>query len=224
MKRRSWLAACALSAGSGWSWMQRRASAASAPPGEAAQSHAQAEFLPLFPLGVVAFPGEQVLLHVFEPRYRQLIAECDTFGIHFGIVTLVSGGASHVGTEMVLERILRTDTSGNMDVTTRGLRTFRLERFERDVQDKLYSGGRVTYRQNDPQVNEEIQGALVGLYNRMRYHAGARELIGTPYPENLSFIIGHDVGLSRAQELRMLGMTSESDRQVYLFQHLLRTQ
>lgn len=224
VKRRQWLTGCALAAGAGWSSIHRHARAASTPPEQTARALAQTHFLALFPLGLVAFPGEKVLLHVFEPRYRQLIRECDELGIRFGIVTLISGGASTVGTEMALERILRTDTSGNMDVETRGLRTFRLESFQRDVEDKLYSGGQVTYQRNDPQVNEEIQGALVGLYNRMRYHAGARELIGTPYPENLSFIIGHDVGLSRAQELRMLGMTSESDRQVYLFQHLLRTQ
>ena len=224
MKRRRWLAACALAVSAGGSWRQRRASAASAPPGQAAGANPQTHFLPLFPLGVVAFPGEQVLLHVFEPRYRQLIAECDELGIHFGIVTLVSGGASRVGTEMALERILRTDTSGNMDVATRGRRTFRLERFEREAQGKLYPGGHVTYQLNDPQVNEEIQAALVQLYNRMRYRAGFGDAIGMPYPENLSFIIGHDVGLSREQQLRMLGMASENDRQVYLFQHLLRNQ
>jgi len=224
VKRRRWMAGCALASCIGGSWVHRQALAATAPPAQADSTTGRTQFLPLFPLGVVAFPGEQVLLHVFEPRYRQLIGECDALGIQFGIVTLISGGASQVGTQMMLERILRTDTSGSMDVATRGVRTFRLEHFQREVQGKLYSGGQVTYQRNDPEVNEEIQAALVQLYNRMRYRAGFRDAIDTPYPENLSFIIGHDVGLTRNQELRMLAMPSERDRQVYLFQHLLRTQ
>lgn len=224
MRRRRWVAGCALTACAGFASILRRTSAATAPPAQVEAARPETQFLPLFPLDLVAFPGEQVPLHIFEPRYRQLISECDELGIHFGIVTLISGGASQIGTEMALERVLRTDTSGNMDVTTRGLRAFHLESFQHDVQGKLYSGGQVTFRRNDADVNEEVQTALVELYNRTRRRAGFRQGVVVPYPQNLSFVIGHDVGLSRSQELRMLAMTSEHERQVYLFQHLLRTQ
>ena len=196
-----------------------RAAATPSPGGEDTS-----RFLPLFPLGVVAFPGELVLLHIFEPRYKQLITESAEHGINFGIVTIVRGGASSVGTEMQLERILQTHDNGNMDVATRGMRVFRLQSFQRDVEGKLYSGGQVSYTRNDPSFDPELQGALVQLYNRMKYRAGSREAMATPYPENLSFIIGHDVGLTRAQELQLLTMAVEGDRQAYLFQHLVQTQ
>ena len=123
---------------------------------------------------------------------------------------------------MTLDRILGSDDSGNMDVATRGLRVFRLESFQREVKGKLYSGGQVSFHKNDPTVDPEIQAALVQLYNRMHYLAGSRQELEMPFPENLSFIIGHDVGLSRRQELRLLAMPNERDRQMYLFQHLLR--
>lgn len=181
-------------------------------------------FLPLFPLGVVAFPGELVLLHVFEPRYRQLMAECAESGISFGIVTTVPGGASSIGTEMKLDRILQTDENGNMDVAVRGLRVFRLQRFQPVVEGKLYSGGLVSFGKNSPKFDPELQAAVVQLYNRLQYRSGARQRIVAPYPENLSFLIGHDVGLTQAQELQLLSMPVESDRQTYLLQHLLRTQ
>ena len=179
-------------------------------------------FLPLFPLGVVAFPGELVLLHVYEPRYLQLIGESADSGISFGIVTIVPGGASSVGTEMVLERILRTDASGTMDVSVRGLRAFQLQSFQRVVEGKLYSGGQVSYMKNNPRVEPQVQSAIVQLYNRLQYVSGSRSKLTEPYPENLSFLIGHDVGFTRAEELQLLTMPVEYDRQAYLLQQLMR--
>jgi len=195
--------------------------ASGSPPGSDTPA---THFLPLFPLGVVAFPGEIVALHIFEPRYLQLIGECAEQGISFGIVTIVPGGASSVGTEMTLDRILGADESGTLDVTTRGLRVFQLHSFHSIVEGKLYSGGQVTFVRNNPSFQEEIQSALVQLYNGRQYRYGSTRKIAAPYPENLSFLIGHNVGLTRAEELQMLTMPVERDRQAYLLQHLLRNQ
>ena len=60
------------------------------------------------------------------------------------------------------------------------------------------------------------------LYNLTKYGAERNRTIGPPYPENLSFHIGHDVGLSKAQELQLLTMPAERERQLYLLQHLSR--
>jgi hypothetical protein len=224
VNRRRWLAGCTLVASSGWAQLAPRGVLAAATSEPSTDAERATQFLPLFPLGIVAFPGELVLLHIFEPRYKQLISESAESGMNFGIVTIVRGGASSVGTEMKLDRILRTDEVGNMDVATRGLRVFRLQVLQRELEGKLYPGGQVSYGKNDPSIEPEIQAALVQLYNRMKYRAGSRQVMAAPYPENLSFLIGHDVGLSQAQELQLLTMPIERDRQTYLFQHLLRTQ
>jgi Lon protease-like protein len=213
-----------LMACSGWLGLAPRKVLAAVTPGQSTDDRSATRFLPLFPLAIVAFPGELVLLHIFEPRYKQLIAESAESGIEFGIVTVVPGGASSIGTEMTLDRILRTDDSGNMDVATRGLRVFELKSFQSVVKGKLYPGGQVSFNRNDPRTDPEMQGAIAQLYNRMQYQTGSRKQVAAPYPENLSFLIGHDVGLSQAQELQLLTMPVEYDRQVYLLQHLLRTQ
>lgn len=224
VRRRRWLSGCALVACSAWAPLPSPAVLAAATPGASADGERATRFLPLFPLGIVAFPGERVLLHIFEPRYKQLIADSADDGINFGIVTIVPGGASSIGTEMRFDRLLGVDESGNLEVETRGLRAFQLKSFEGVVEGKLYSGGQVSFIRNDPGIQLEIQAALVQLYNRMQYRAGSRQTIAAPYPENLSFLIGHDVGLSRSQQLQLLTMPAEGDRQKYLFQHLLRTQ
>ena len=209
---------------SGWATLAPRTLLAAVTPEQSVDGDSVTQFLPLFPLGIVAFPGELVLLHIFEPRYRQLIAECAESGITFGIVTIVSGGVSSIGTEMKLDRILRTDPSGTTDIATRGLRAFQLKQVQRVVEGKLYSGGLVSFVGIDPKTDPEVQSALVQLYNRMQYRAGSEQKVTAPYPNNLSFVIGHDLGLSQAQELQLLTMPVEYDRQAYLLQQLLRTQ
>ena len=218
VKRRRWLSGCTLMAFSAWLEL----APAAVTRGTSSEGEPGTYFLALFPLGIVAFPGELVFLHVFEPRYVQLITECAETGIGFGIVTVVPGGASSVGTEMKLDRILRRRESGSMDVSVRGVRTFTLKAFQRIVEGKLYSGGQVSFHRNDPGVDPDVQSALAELYNRMQHLAQPTEKLAPPYPNNLSFFIGHDVGLSRAQELQLLTMPAERDRQAYLLQHLLR--
>ncbi|HSS63495.1 MAG TPA: hypothetical protein VLS27_03615, partial [Gammaproteobacteria bacterium] len=103
-------------------------------------------------------------------------------------------------------------------------RTFQLESYQRVVEGKLYSGGQVSFNENDPRFEPETQHTLVQLYNTMQFGAGSRKRIEEPVPENLSFVIGHHVGLSRAQELQLLTMPAERDRQMYLLQQLLQMQ
>lgn len=211
MNRRSWCIGLSLTMCPGWLQLVPRATLAAA-----------VQFRPLYPLGVVVFPGERILLRAFEPRYRQLITESADEGTNFGIVTVVPGGISNVGTEMKVDRMVRVDDSGNLDVEALGLRVFNLNRFQRDVDGKLYSGGFVSFHKNDSRIAPEIQGAIVQLYNQMQYVSGSRKKVVPPYPDNLSFMIGHDVGLSRSQELQLISMPVEQDRQTFLFQHLLQ--
>ena len=150
MKRRRWLAGYVLSMCAGWAQLATHgARAAATPEPSREEGERSTHFLPLFPLRIVAFPGELVLLHIFEPRYKQLLNESAESGINFGIVTIVPGGASSVGTEMGLDRIFENGRFGQHGRPTRGLRVFRLQSFQRDVEGKLYSAGQVSYTRND---------------------------------------------------------------------------
>ena len=62
------------------------------------------DFLPLFPLKLVAFPGEQLNLHIFEPRYKQLFRECEENQITFGIPAFIDNKIMDIGTELKLEK------------------------------------------------------------------------------------------------------------------------
>ncbi len=55
-------------------------------------------FIPIFPLGLVVFPGEQLNLHIFEPRYKQLIQECKAADKPFGIPAVIKNAMPEMGT------------------------------------------------------------------------------------------------------------------------------
>ena len=80
--------------------------------------------LPIFPLNLVVFPGEKLNLHIFEPRYIQLIQQINESGKSFGIPPYLKGVMSTVGTEMLLTSIEKTYDNGNMDVKTVGISVF----------------------------------------------------------------------------------------------------
>ena len=86
---------------------------------------------PLFPLGLVALPHEQVPLHIFEERYRTMIGRCLEDESEFGIVWLSDDGLKNVGCACVVERVLERFEDGRLNVVCRGTRPFRLlERVE----------------------------------------------------------------------------------------------
>ena len=179
-------------------------------------------FLALFPLQLVLFPGEEVPLHIFEPRYKQLIAECRDEGITFGIPTFAGGNVSNIGTEVELVRILDTQDTGEMDIVVRGIRVFRIDELQVDVPDKLYSAATVTIVENEADADRETGRELLKLYTEFVRLARIDAPVPEEVPEKASFALGSHLGLSLKQRLSMLRMPKESDRQKFLLQHLER--
>lgn len=91
--------------------------------------------LPLFPLHLVLFPGRPLPLHVFEPRYRQLLADCLDADRRFGVVAIRSGRAEgtcaeifDVGTVAEIESVTPLP-DGRSDIVTRGVQRFHVNDF-----------------------------------------------------------------------------------------------
>jgi Lon protease-like protein len=81
----------------------------------------------LFPLPIVLVPTERVPLHIFEPRYRELIAECVATGEEFGLVLATGDGAVHeIGTRAAVQQVLETLEDGSSNIVVEGRERFRL--------------------------------------------------------------------------------------------------
>jgi Lon protease-like protein len=98
------------------------------------------ERFPLFPLGLVLLPGEVVPLHVFEQRYRTMIAECLESESEFGIVWLGDEVLHDVGCTAEITQVMEEMDDGRMNIIVQGVTPFRLER---RVDDMDYPAGDV---------------------------------------------------------------------------------
>jgi Lon protease-like protein len=107
---------------------------------------------PLFPLEIVALPFEAVPLHIFEARYRAMIAECLESGSEFGIVWASGDGLRPVGCACEIAEVLERHEDGRMDILTRGTRPFRLVEAHENLP---YPAGTVEWLDDKPEPPDD---------------------------------------------------------------------
>ena len=118
-------------------------------------------FIPIFPLGIVVYPGEQLNLHIFEPRYKQLISECFENKKPFGIPVVIDNKINEMGTLLQVVEISRVYEDGKMDIKAEGLKVFRILEIIKELPDKLYNGAIVNYPDNIEKGNRALMQRLI---------------------------------------------------------------
>ncbi len=103
--------------------------------------------IPLFPLGVVLFPGRRLPLHIFEPRYKLMIGRCAQDKAPFGIVLAAEQGIATVGCTANILEIAKTYEDGRMDIVTFGESAYRIRELHND---EPYLEGEVELLPDDP--------------------------------------------------------------------------
>lgn len=184
------------------------------------------EQLALFPLQLVVYPGELLNLHIFERRYRQLIADAERDGLLFGVPTVIEGALQPIATAVRLDRVAKKFPSGESDVQTTGVKIFHLDDFDRAAPGKLYPGGRVTYlpieEEEDPELNRQIVELTLAIYRQLNIDRSV-----TSVEDGFrTYEIGHYVGFTLDQEYQLLTLMAASERQQFMLDHLrhVRTQ
>ena len=178
------------------------------------------DLTPIFPLETVVYPGDELNLHIFEPRYKQLIGECSQQKLPFGIPPVVNRNLGEFGTLVKLEEIIQVYPTGEMDIRTTGLKVFRIERVEKIFPGKLYSGARVNYPVNKRDGDRMLMREVVEAVKRLHGLLGLRKKFRAGDAELVSYDLAHHAGLSLAQEYELLGLLDERERQEYLRRHL----
>jgi len=178
-------------------------------------------FIPIFPLGIVVYPGERVHLHVFEPRYKQLINECRENNKPFGIPSVVNNRLQEMGTLVELTEVVQVYDNGEMDIKTKGLRVFRILEVIKEVPDKLYSGAIVNYPHNDEDAgNRELMQKVIFGVKELHRLLNISKDFKKPESQLKSYDVAHHAGLSLEEEYELLGLLKEIQRQEYIKRHL----
>ncbi len=177
-------------------------------------------FISIFPLGIVVYPGEQLNLHVFEPRYKQLIAACLAEQKPFGIPVVINKKIMEYGTLVQIKKVEKIYESGEMDIITVGDSVFRILEHVSDIPEKLYAGAIVNYPENNESSHsrllQEVLHGVRELHAILQIHKSFRK----EDSELSSYDLAHHAGLSLDEEYEMLHLFYEAQRLEYLKRHL----
>ena len=135
-------------------------------------------FIPIFPLGIVVYPGESLNLHIFEPRYKQLIEECQKGSKAFGIPAVIDNRLQDYGTLILIREVTKVHDNGEMDIKTQGDKVFRILEVIKEIPDKLYSGAIVNYPDNYEKGNPEIMRRVMNSIRELHRLLNVRKEFG----------------------------------------------
>jgi Lon protease-like protein len=176
--------------------------------------------IPLFPLNVVLFPGEQLPLHIFEPRYRRMVRECLEASLPFGMLLALPDGVVRVGCTAEILHVTKRYEDGRMDILTAGRHPFRVLEFF--TNDPLLEG-KVDYLDGkdsalDPTTQRELTGLYEACYTLLFSRLPA--VLDDSRPEFLSFAIASALPTDLLWKQQILELRSEAERQERLLTYL----
>ena len=171
-----------------------------------------------FPLQIVVFPKEVIPLHIFEPRYRQLINDCQRTRTPFGIPPVVSGVRKEIGTELQLKSIAKKYADGRLDIVAEAKDIYEILTFNEKVPTKLYAEAEVSKRTTegdiDPVASQKINRLMQELYKIMRIPQKR-----TPTHFAMHQVV-HKIGFTLSEEYALLCLTDCLSQQKRIIRQL----
>jgi Lon protease-like protein len=169
----------------------------------------------LFPLGIVLMPGEQVPLHIFEPRYKELIGECLAEDATFGLVLADDEGIRSVGTRAAVLQVLERFEDGRLNIVVEGRERFSIVS---ETTGRSFATADVDdFEDEDDELPsaDEVERCLAAY--RKVVEAAAAELDELdPEADRLSFAIAARIDFGPAVKQELLELPSERERVVRL--------
>jgi len=181
------------------------------------------KFMPLFPLGIVVFPGENLNLHIFEKRYIEMITELNESKKKFAIPLYLKNNLAEYATEVELLSIEKKYDDGKLDIKTKGTGIVRILHFMETIEGKPYHGAIVhEVEQMHPELNK-INPLLAKLLEKLKDTLGIEKPIFKDFNNINSYDIAHYVGFSIEDKYHLLTIPDEKARQNMIYQHLEKT-
>ena len=173
--------------------------------------------IPLFPLDVVLFPGTPLPLHIFEPRYKEMIAECLARERTFGVVRAGEQGLADVGCTAEIVTVVKEYPDGRLDLVTEGRKRFELLRVN---QERSFLQGEVLAIEDEPGVTPQAETArAVELHSQLLAIAGAKQDLSAADASVLSFFLAGSLPLDLDFKQNLLACRSEPERISLLIQY-----
>lgn len=177
--------------------------------------------LPLFPLELVVYPEQGLNLHIFEPRYKDLIVDALEGDKVFGIPAYVQNKIEY-GTIVRITSIEKTYQDGRMDIKTEGLSIFRIHDYENPGPGVRYALGEAEIIEQDMSTSTETRHQFLKICEEFFSILNANATVSLA-DDTKSFEVAHKIGLTLDEEYEFLQFTSEEIRMGYIINHLTKS-
>jgi Lon protease-like protein len=168
--------------------------------------------LPIFPLELVLLPGVPLPLHIFEPRYKEMIAECLEQKKPFGVVRASSDGVADIGCTAEIMSVIKKYDDGRMDILTRGVERFEVIEVN---EDRSFLQAEISVVQDEDEPGRpaaEMVTQAVRLHAEIAKLAGAEPSGPDEHAGNLSFLLAGSLPLDLDFKQNLLSTLSETKR------------
>ncbi len=173
------------------------------------------KLLPLFPLQIALLPGQETMLHIFEPRYKQLFADVIENDIPFGIPFITNGKVKTYGTLCMLSRVANKYQSGELDVIIKAIEIFEIVDFFEQHPVKLYPTGNVVLTEA---TRFMPSSKLLSEFNSFAFRF-LKEFDATG-SKLTSFDIAAQMQLSEEQKYEIIGFNNQTTLNRFLLNNL----
>jgi ATP-dependent Lon protease len=176
--------------------------------------------IPLFPLNVVLLPGAELPLHIFEPRYRQMVKDCLEDNSEFGMLLALPNGVARVGCTAEIVDVVKRYSDGRMDILTTGRSPFRAVNLF--AENPILEGDVDYLEDRETPADPRIQRELVELFE------ACHTLIFDDYPkqlesapaDGLSYLVAATLPMELLWKQQILELRTEAGRQERLVAYL----
>jgi len=168
--------------------------------------------LPIFPLELVLLPGVPLPLHIFEPRYKEMIAECLEQKKPFGVVRASSDGVADIGCTAEIMSVTKKYDDGRMDILTRGVERFEVIEVN---EDRSFLQAEISVVQDEDEPGKpaaEMVTQAVRLHAEIAKLAGAEPSGPDEHAGKLSFLLAGSLPLDLDFKQSLLSTLSEAKR------------
>jgi ATP-dependent Lon protease len=171
--------------------------------------------LGLFPLPIVLVPTERIPLHIFEPRYRELVDECIELGEEFGLVLATGDGAVHeIGTRARVVQVLQVLDDGSKNIVVEGGERFRLLDL---TSGRTFTTGIVepVLDDDEPPLGADVERALE-IFSELAEASDSDVDVPDPLSPIFDFEVAARVDFATEAKQKLLSMTSPQARMAAL--------
>jgi uncharacterized protein len=166
--------------------------------------------LPLFPLEVVLLPGAALPLHVFEPRYKEMIGECLSSKAPFGVVRALEQGIAEIGCTAEITDVTKRYSDGRLDIVTQGQNRFEVLQLDRE---RAFLRAEVLMLPDEPgEAEQEETERAIKAHRDILSLAGAGGEVLSADQGTLSFQLAGSLPLDPDFKQKLLSTLSERER------------